>query len=90
MKLKELIAEGKWASDFQKYRQLGQNPLKLASHVAKRAVGATVGDTGSGGTVGKSSLGDTTEIKGIIDRVLAGQTLDSQHLQALKVFRRKL
>ena len=90
MKIVDLISEGKWASDFQRYRQLGQKPTQLATHVAKKALGSTSSKADSPADQPKSNLGDTTEIKSIIDQVISGQQLDSQSLQALKQFRRKL
>lgn len=90
MRINDLINEGKMASDFQRYRQMGQKPTQLATHVAKKAIGVTSGNTESPAAQPKNKLGDTTEIKSIIDQVLNGQQLDSQSLQALKQFRRKL
>jgi hypothetical protein len=92
MKIIDLINEGKWASDFDRYRKMGQSPTQLATHVAKKAVGAATGNdkTGSARPQARNSLGDTSEIKSIIDQVINGQQLDSRSLQALKQFRRKL
>jgi hypothetical protein len=90
MKIVDLISEGKWAADFQRYRQMGQKPTQLATHVAKKAIGATTGQADSPKAQPKNNLGDTTEIKSIIDQVISGQQLDSQSLQALKQFKRKL
>ena len=92
MKIIDLINEGKWAADFDRYRKMGQSPTQLATHVAKKAVGAATGNDTPVKTPTrvKNTLGDTTEIKSIIDQVINGQQLDSQSLQALKQFRRKL
>lgn len=89
MRIKEL-SEGKWLSDFNRYRQMGQNPTQLATHLAKKTVGAVTNEPTSQTVNTKSKLGDTTEIKTIIDNVIAGKPLDSRSLQALKEFRRKL
>ena len=92
MKIIDLINEGKWADDFNRYRKMGQSPTQLATHVAKKSVGAASGNDNTNSTQprAKNNLGDTTEIKSIIDQVINGQQLDSQSLQALKQFRRKL
>lgn len=89
MKINELIVEGKWASDFNRYRQMGQNPSQLATHAVKKVAGAASGNSTAEPQV-KKSLGDTAEIKSILDNVIAGKTLDSQSLQTLKQFRKKL
>jgi hypothetical protein len=94
MRIIDLINEGNMAADFQRYRQMGQKPTELIKHAAGKVVGAAPGQGTTSKvaspTRGKNNLGDTTEIKSIIDQVIDGQQLDSQSLQALKQFRRKL
>lgn len=96
MKITELIVESgtkdSWASDFNRYRKMGQEPSQLVTHVAKKAMGTdTENNTASASQPrSKTSLGNTTEIKTILDNVIAGKQLDSQSLEALKQFRRKL
>jgi hypothetical protein len=86
MRINELVNE---AGEFSRYRQLGQHPTQLATHLAKQAVGGVTGnDTPT--PKSKNNLGNTSEIKTILDNVIAGKPLDSQSLQALKQFRRKL
>jgi hypothetical protein len=90
MRINDLIIE---AGEFSRYRQLGQNPTQLAGHLIKKIAGNS--DTAATQKTAapvrtKNNLGDTTEIKSIIDQVINGQQLDSQSLQALKQFRRKL
>lgn len=92
MKMRDLINIVEAPGDFEKFRQLGHNPIELAKHVIG-GVGDKV-STGAASTksasTSKNNLGDTTEIKSIIDQVISGKPLDSQSLQALKVFRRRL
>jgi hypothetical protein len=94
MRIIDLINESSMAADFQRYRQLGQKPTELIKHAAGKVVGAAPGQGTTSKvaspTRSKNNLGDTTEIKSIIDQVIDGQQLDSQSLQALKQFRRKL
>jgi hypothetical protein len=94
MRIIDLITEGKMAADFQRYRQMGQQPTELVKHVANKVVGAVPGKSTPSSAAAparaKNNLGDTTEIKSIIDQVIGGQQLDSQSIQALKQFRRKL
>jgi hypothetical protein len=94
MRIIDLINESSMAADFQRYRQLGQKPTELIKHAASKVAGATPGQGTTtkvaSPTRNKNNLGDTTEIKSIIDQVIGGQQLDSQSLQALKQFRRKL
>ena len=93
MKLKELICE---AGEFQKYRALGQKPWELAGHLAGKAVdkiagkGKTPSNTKPAMPTPKSKLGNTTEAKTAIDRILKGEQLDSRNIQALKDLRQKL
>lgn len=87
MRITDLVTE---AGEFSRYRQLGQRPAQLAGHLAKKAIGSVAGDDSVPAPSSKNNLGDTTEIKTIIDNVIAGKSLDSQSLQALKQFRRKL
>ena len=93
MKLRELIYE---AGEFQKYRALGQKPHQLVGHLAGKAVDKITRKTANSGNIKtstdspKSTLGNTTEAKTAIDRVLKGEQLDSRSIQALKELRRKL
>jgi len=86
MRINDLVDED---STFQKFRQLGQHPTQLATHLAKKAVGGVTGND-TPAPKSKNNLGDTSEIKTILDNVIAGNPLDSRSLQALKQFRRKL
>jgi len=94
MRIIDLINEGKWSDDFNRYRKMGQNPTDLAKHAFDKVVGTTDNKGSAQKTAApvrtKSNLGDTSEIKSIIDRVINGQQLDNQSLQALKQFRKKL
>jgi hypothetical protein len=90
MKIVDLISEGKWASDFDRYRKMGQEPTQLATHLAKKVLGTDAKNSNTPVVQPKKSFGNTTEIKSIIDQVISGQQLDSQSLQALKQFRKKL
>jgi hypothetical protein len=94
MRITDLINEGKWASDFQRYRQMGQKPTELIKHAADKVIGSSPNKSTtprrSASVRNKNTLGDTSEIKSIIDQVIGGQQLDSQSLQTLKQFRRKL
>ena len=94
MRIIDLINEGKWADDFNRYRKMGQNPTDLAKHAFDKAMGTTANKGTAQKTSApvrtKSNLGNTSEIKSIIDQILNGQQLDSQSLQTLKQFRRKL
>lgn len=83
MKLKELLVEG----DFERYRKLGQNPLQLAKHVMGRGNSSTASTTPSTVTKKISASPESVEA---LDRVIAGEPLDSQHIQALKKLRKIL
>ena len=86
MRITDLVCE---AGEFSRYRQLGQNPTQLATHLGKKVVGGAANNAAPAPRT-RSNLGNTAEIKTILDNVIAGKPLDSQSLQALKQFRRKL
>jgi len=98
MRLHELLNEG-WADDFNKYRKLGQEPLKLAGHIAKGVLGGNKTKTVNNVNTPKqtkvptlsSVLGnDATDVKTALDKIIAGQQLDSHNIQILKGLRNKL
>ena len=88
MRIKDL-SEGKWGSDFNKYRQLGQNPTQLAGHLAKKAVGAASSDnvqTKSTSTAKKSPFDmlSKQEAKTILSNVLNGVKLEPDQIAKLQ------
>lgn len=55
MKIFEIVSEAE--GDFAKYRQLGQNPLNLAGHLAKEVPASAVSAVDKTGKLGKKLLG---------------------------------
>ena len=55
MKIFEIVSEAE--GDFEKYRQLGGNPLKLAGHLAKEVPASAASAVDKTGKLGKKLLG---------------------------------
>lgn len=90
MKIKEVIVEVGQDNIFQRYRQLGQEPIKLAGHLADKVFG---GDQKSRpvANVAKSkpvvSAPDDGDTKAIINKILTSQDLDDRDKERLRAWK---
>lgn len=87
MKIKDIVLEAGSDNIFQRYRELGQEPMKLAGHLAGKIFGSNDTDKGVSQEKSKVSVPDDGDTKVILNKLLANQDLDEKDKESLRAFK---